>query len=330
MSNELALPSSVPEHLRAYYKQGGYREDIGRIDPSDVGTVFLKLVHGTMREAMPGWDGNPATPGMQLGTMFLSNDRKIVPVNTPIYPLYRTVRYIRWQGKPGDRDSKIVAITGNREDPRILAERGLEFKEGRDGKTTAPLWTTYTNVYVAIPYANEPVVISFYRTSTTVGRNWTRALLRATQSFSLPLYTTKWLLGQPKIETDGKNHWAQIHIVPAGFTEVDRLKKLEALAEDAKFLVEASTGADFLNLEDSPLKQARTAEKTEAPDEERAPLCDENGKPIEALPEPTTVTVPSPVPAKTDEPFTPDPPKASAVTQPVVQKSTDTEIKAMW
>jgi mono/diheme cytochrome c family protein len=70
--------------------------------------------------------------------MFLSRDAIIIPAGTPFIPLCRAVRYILWEGKPGE--GKLVFMTDDRNDDRIQAIHGLEFrKDPKTGKNEAPL-----------------------------------------------------------------------------------------------------------------------------------------------------------------------------------------------
>lgn len=265
MSNELA--TQMPEYLQEYLKNNEVPKDqFGQLDPADVGANFIKLVHGSSKEATPGWDGEQA-PALQIGTMFLSRDHTIIEEGTPFIPLFRATKYIKWEGRPGD--GRVVGMTSHRDDPRITQENGLAFgKDPNTGKPTPPIWTQYINFYVLVKQCmSEPVLLSFYRTSTPVGRRLTQDLVRMTGGSKVPLYFFKFKLDKPKIVRDGNNSWPQYIIKPDGLVSENLLPQMKKMLEAAKTMNDISEGVEFGALEDDSGKSKETMkDATPAPE----------------------------------------------------------------
>lgn len=254
--NALVTFQGLPEHLKGYVSDSA-KSDLGRLKPSDIGVSFLKCCQTQSREARP----NPSTgePGIQFGAMFDSRSRKIIPVGTLIIPLLRTVRYIKWIGRPGE--GRMEFTTDNENDPRIKACNGLQFTtDPRTQKQLPPLVTEYTNFYVACREIAEPVLLSFARTSVPIGRRWTQDLIKATKG-RLPLRCLTFKLGQPSVKRDASNEWYQFNIEPAGFTDAAAMKKVDELHEAALAMHAASTGAEFTQIDEDEDDPAETFTK---------------------------------------------------------------------
>lgn len=255
MSN-LVKVEGLPEYLQPMVNESGeHQEAFGHLKPADFGIGFIKLAQQMSRELKPGQNGEP---GVTLGSMFISRDRTNIPPGTPFIPLYRKVTYIRWLGRPGD--GRMDFSTDRENDPRIVKIDGLSFKKNaRTGETEPPLVTTYYNFYVWSKICeSEPLILSFYRTGTKLGRKFTQDLFRATKAAKLPLYSTLFTLGQPTIERDGAQEWYQFAIQPAGFTPEKLLAKAAEMFDLAKTLANASSGMEFSSLEDSEASNTST------------------------------------------------------------------------
>lgn len=236
-----ALANNVPAHLaHLYNEQTGYRDQFGSLDPADIGVNFLKICHGQSREARPAG----SLPAIPVGTMFLSRDRTVVPPGSAFIPLLRSVRYIKWRGRPGDGAMEFT--TTDKNDPRIVACRGLEWiKDERTNTQLKPLVTTYVNFWIALQTCpEEPVMISFSRTSLPLGRKLTQNLMRSTKG-SLPLLAFMFKLETPTEESDSVNIWSHFNLQPSGYTPETALPHAEKLFEAAKALQALSTGNEF-------------------------------------------------------------------------------------
>ncbi len=250
MSNELVHIAGLPAHLTQFAgEKQKYRNDFGELTQQDFGIAFIKLVHGQSKEAMPGWGPNGNEAPLAVGTMFLSRDHMILPIDTPFVPLCRSTTYIKWDGKPGS--GKMAFSTTRKDDPRIKAIDGLAFlKDPRTGATNAPLVTTYVNFYCLVKGSDEPVLLSFYRTSTPIGRGLTQDLYKHTKGGTLPLFSTMWKLAQPKVKHDGDQSWMQMSPVFLGYTPEGPVKVALTAYEQACMLRDASTGAEFSTIDD--------------------------------------------------------------------------------
>lgn len=260
MSNALASTKNIPQHLLALYsEQGDYRSDFGELKPSDFGVSFLKLVMDKTRWTKPNWGGNGEQP-LPLSTMVLSRDNVVVPPKTKFIPLLRRSTYIKWVGKPGE--GKMEFATTDPNDKRILACNGLEFLEDprNPGKKQAPLVTEYVNFYVWTNLTvngapmEEPVILSFYRTSIKAGRKLIQDILRATKGGRMPMYTCVFELQNPTIVRDGMQEWPQFAFTGAGFIPdgpdgfLPKVQKMHEMAE--MFSQTASLTEEATELED--------------------------------------------------------------------------------
>lgn len=263
----LALPNDVPTYLQQYYKDNAdYRDMAGDIQPADVGMCFIKMVQGLSREAKPGWGPTKEEAALPQGTMFLSRDHQIVKPGTEFVPLLRTTRFIKWIGRPGD--GHMEGMADRRDDPRIRAENGLEFRRGKNEQgqdiTLAPIWTEYLNIFIFLAqYPEEPVVLSFLRSSAALGRQFTQNLLRATKGWRLPLFCTKYMLGKPQLNK--KTEHPQFNVIPAGFVKEGALKKLENIARTAKLMHESATAQDYLAIDAQDAEVEETPTHVETP-----------------------------------------------------------------
>ena len=297
----LVLPEDYPKYLQDLYIPRGYAQDAGPLTPGDIGTNFVKLVQGMSKQALPGWGPDRNEQPLPLGTMFLTRDTKIIPPETLVFPLLRTVKFLRWEGKPGE--GKLIGTADRRDDERILRENGLQFRRDQDGKTVPPLWTEYINIYVASQVCKgEPIVLSFYRTSRPVGRKWVQLLLRNTLGFSLPLYTHKYKLGTPCLERSGTQTWYQFVIKPDGFTPENYLLKLKQLYQDAVAMHQASQGTEYMNLENdsAPIQEAGEVTNMFTTEDDSENLPDfidakPSSSPATLAPAPAALAAPAPV-----------------------------------
>lgn len=242
-----ALAHNLPAHLTKYMSEEQH-DDLGALTPADFGIGFIKIGHGQSREAKPGPNGEAAVPP---GVMFISRDRTLVPEGTPFIPLCRSVTYIKWEGRPGDGHMEFS--TRDPEDKRIKAIKGLDFtKDPRTGKNLAPLVTTYVNFYVMLKGCEEPLLLSFHRTSIPIGRKLTQELFRSTKNNRLKLFTTLFTLNKPIPKRDGSNEWHQFNPVFAMYTPPEAIEAAERMYDLAIALRDASSGAEFTTIEDEP------------------------------------------------------------------------------
>jgi len=306
MSNSIvqqeAQPLAVPDYIKALVTTGQHKSDFGTIDNSDIGVGFLKLVSVQSKEFKPNWGGRNEQP-LPLNTMFLSRDHKIIPPGTPFIPLIRKVTYIYWEGRPGN--GRMIFSTDDANDPRIVKIKGLEFrKDERTGKQSPPLVTRYTNYYIITPFnPDEPVVMSFYRTSLTIGRRFTQDLIRATHGGDLPLYALTYTLGVPFVKRDGQNEWPQLNIEPCGFTDPKIIDKAKKGAEAAHFLAQTFGATEAASL-DEGLDEEAGVETLDA-------------QPVQA----------TPAPAPAAPPVTPAAPAQTPPQAPPIQAQ---PTKALW
>jgi hypothetical protein len=245
MSNSI-IPS-LPAHLQKYVTESAsHQNEMGVLKPSDFGINIIKVCQSQSREARPGSAGEPALP---LGTMFLSRDRKVIPIGTPVIPLLRTVRYIKWNGRPGE--GKMEFSTDNPNDARIKACDGLAWKQDqRTGKTLKPLVTEYCNFYVLCRECpDEPLLLSFSRTSASLGRKLTQDIIKATRGNKMPMRGLVYTLQTPRIERDAANEWYQINVVAGGFAPAEAESRANEMFELACALRDASTGAEFASID---------------------------------------------------------------------------------
>jgi hypothetical protein len=250
MSSNLAKIEGVPEYLQTLVGENGENQSaFGALKPADFGIGFVKLVQQMSREVKPGPNGEP---GLPLGAMFISRDRSPIAIGTPFIPLYRKVTYIRWLGKPGTGTMDFA--TDREDDPRIRKIDGLAFKKNpQTGESEPPLVTAYVNFYIwTKAFESEPLLLSFYRTGTQVGRRLTQDLFRATKGAKLPLYSLMFKFGEPAVTRDGQLEWYQFSVTPNGFTPEKLLPKAAEMFDLAKTLANASSGVEFSSLEEAP------------------------------------------------------------------------------
>lgn len=225
----------LPAHLQKYYREDSrYDDQLGQLDRADLGISFVKLVHGSSKEATKGWGQTGAEPAMPIGTMFISGSHRIIAPDTEFIPLIRTVSYIHWEGRPGD--GRILFMANDKNDPRILKIDGLTFKKDPNtGDTIPPPVTTYVNFWILTKFnMEEPIILSFYRTALPLGRDLTRNVMRATKGNKLPLFALKYKLKEPRIVVDGDNRWPQFVIESAGYVDKpDLAAHAEKLAKTA-------------------------------------------------------------------------------------------------
>jgi len=300
-------------------------EDMGELEPADFGLSFIKLCHGSSREAKPGWDASKNAPPMPIGTIFLSRDHKIIPVDAKFVPLLRSTRFILWEGKPGD--GRMVFMTHDRNDPRIKEIDGLAFtKDPNTGKTNPPLVTRYISYYVMCQYSTEPVVISFYRTSEPIGRKFGQDLWRATDSYTIPIRSLQFKFLQPRIEERGGNSWPQFVFEPDGFVAQDTFVKGNELYDAAKGLDVALKGTEFGALEDPGDEGEPRRAEGEVLTQDSPPQVniqpDQNLQPTQDIPFAAPAPEPAPAPAQ-------QPTQAAPPAQPA-QESSAPETKPLW
>ena len=244
MSTELQQQAaSLPEHIRQYLSPTPIMDQMGHVDQSDIGINMIKLAQDTSKETKKvGWGPTGQEPMVPKGSMFLKNDGKILSPGTLFVPLLRTVKYIKWIGKPGQGQMEFMCDTDT--DPRI--GDGLQFKKDRNtGEVAAPEVTKYVNFYVLLQGQDMPVLISFKRTSSPTGKALTQALVNCTQANRLPYFTFMFTLGTPKIVRDGSLEWYDFTFAPAGYTPSEAIDKAKKMSEMAKALAQMTTAQDF-------------------------------------------------------------------------------------
>lgn len=263
---EIVQKHNMPEFLAKYItpnvqEDSRNLDDMGPLDPSDFGIGFVKLVTSSSRENTPGWGPVGNENPLPVSTIFTSREHKVIPVGSKFVPLLRSVRYIRWIGRPGD--GRMEFQTHDPRDPRIAKIDGLAFRnDPNSGRTLPPLVTKYINFYVMTQVSDEPLVLSFYRTSEPVGKRFTQDLWRATKGYKAPIRCLQFIFEQPRIVRDGANSWPQFKFCPAGFVTEEIMKKADLLHETAMALDKAAQGSEFGSL-DEPGEEAQIARKAE-------------------------------------------------------------------
>lgn len=265
-----AMPK--PAYLMKYAaRSGNFMDDFGLIEPSDWGLNFLKIVQATEIHGKPGWGPNGNEPAMPQGTYVLNRTHRVVPPDSIFVPVLRSVTFIRFKGKK--TSDGILYMTKDPNDPRIVKENGLAFREDPNtGQREAPLVTKFVNFYIMTEYNwDEPAIISFHRTSTKRGSELTKAIAQATglngEMAKLPMYCCMFRLREPSVERDGTQTWYQPRCAPSGFTAEKHLEHLEKMREMALFMDRSS--ADAQNVvgatDDHPEpEQPRTPDQTAA------------------------------------------------------------------
>jgi hypothetical protein len=245
MSNDLAK-AALPAHLQKYMSEKPNAEDMGHLDSSDIGINMIKLGHVQNKECKrAGWGVTGQEPQIPVGSMFLSRDGKIIPPNTHFIPLIRTVKYIKWIGKPG-QDGRIDFTTDNEDDERIKSINGLSFrKDPNSGENLAPLVTKYINFYIMIQGVELPILLSFKRTAIPDGKWLTSNIIMATDGNRLKPFTLVYRFNAPKVVRDGEQDWFGFSMTPAGFTPPEAIDKAAKMYELARALSALTTPAEF-------------------------------------------------------------------------------------
>lgn len=245
--NALAPVPEIPAHLAKLMNESGdYRNDIGHISPRDIRAPFIKVVSGMSKEGKPGWGPTGTESPMPYGTIILSHNKKVLAPGTVVVPLLRRVVYIKWEG--GEPGTRMLGFATREDDPKITAENGLEFKPNPQNpkESLKPAWDTYINFYVLCEaYMEQPVVLSFYRTSLKTGRAFTQEIFQATRGMKLPLYCLKYKLGMKEVEADGRR-WPTLTLTPDGMISEAGLPIATKMYESAQFLANASNSAEFI------------------------------------------------------------------------------------
>jgi hypothetical protein len=247
--------------------------------------------------------------------MFISRNRQILPVGTQFIPLIRTVNYIKWAGRPGE--GRMEFSTSDENDPRITKINGLAFiQDPRTGETKPPLVTKYVNFYcLTNGYPDEPLILSFYRTSDPIGRRFTQDVFKATKCGHLPLRALVYQFGAPTVKRDKGQEWVQFNPQPAGFAPPQAEEKINKMYEFAESLKQASTGAEFQQLREEDEGDDEPAETHT----KGAVTVDTGAKLIDAKPVAQTVVAPPAPPAP-----------AAATPTPAVMQPSQAPAIAMW
>jgi hypothetical protein len=228
----------LPDYIaKLASKDKKFAEDLGRVEASDLSLNMLKIVHGQSPQARAGWGPNRDKPALPVGTMFLSRDGSIIPAGTPFVILMRDCTYIKWEGRPGD--GRMVFLTKDPQDPRIVEIDGLAFKKNpQTGETVSPEVTQYVNFYIMLAgHADMPTLLSFKRTGIPDARRLTQDLLVAMQAGELPMYSFMHKLRAPKEKQDGNLFWHLIAWEPSGFIPENYLPKAERLANMSREMI---------------------------------------------------------------------------------------------
>lgn len=293
MSN-IVPTQAVPAYLAKFATQQANLEQFGHLETSDFALNIVKIVQASSPQMRAGWGPTRSEPPLPMGTMFLSRDAKVIAPETAFIPLWRSMRYIYWDGKPGD--GKLVFMTDSKDDPRIKEIDGLAFKRNpATGKNTPPLVTTFINFYIMIQGIEVPCVLSFKRTSMPAGRRLTQDLIMCTKSGTLPLFAFKFKLMAPVQVVDGNLAWHNPVIVADGMTPEEAIDKAAKMAELAKNLAAAATVDQFVESEDdhSHSDQLKNVTPPVAPTVPTAPAPATPVMPAPAVP-PMATTVQSP------------------------------------
>lgn len=244
MSSGSELAVQIPQHITTLMGKEEFKSDFGKISPRDVRAPFIKIAHGNSPFCKPGWGPNGNEQPMPYGTMFMTHNYKVLPIGVHFIVLLRDTCYIKWlDGKPGTR---MLGFTKNENDPMIVKENGLAFRE-QNGKTLPPIWDTYMNFYVVTPYnMDQPVVLSFYRTALAISRKFLNHILQATQFMQMPIFSHKYKLSWKEAGPDTQgNTWAQFQYTPDGFVTEDIMKQCIPLVDKARMLSMVSDSVEF-------------------------------------------------------------------------------------
>ena len=304
----------LPAHLAAIVKPNAYLEQFGDIQPSDLRLNFVKIAYGDSPQCMKvGWGPTGQEPKLPPMTMFLSRSGQVVPVDMSFIPVLRSVRYICWSGRPGSgqlvfstadkNDERIIHFMKNPTDGKWLS--GLEFlKDPRTQKTLAPAVTTYINIYVFLPICEWPVLLSFKRTSTPAGHQFSSDLLMATMVSTgrIPMHSLKFKFCAPRIIDDGTNKpyyhfaWRAAGLVedPAIFAKAEEMAKTAKAINDVTSDTDLESDGDEPSAEPQNLKPAQGTVTVTAPVQQPVQQTVQQAAPAAAVPAaPTpTITVP--------------------------------------
>ena len=272
--SETALATTgvpLPAHIAAMAKKDAYADQFGAISGRDIKLNIIQIVYGDDRRTKPGWGVAGNEPALPVKTMVLSQSGQIIPPGTPFVPVFRSVRYIAWTGRPGD--GQMLFSTINKDDERIkhfLKDpatgrwiSGLAFlKDPRTGETMAPAVTEYINFFIMLPICEWPCLLSLKRSSTPSGHKLTSDILMATitkDGERIPIYSLMFKFGEPKtIDENSPKPYYHLTWQPAGFTT-----RAETFAKAA----ELSVTAEALNSITTP----EELEGEEAEDKPSAP-----------------------------------------------------------
>jgi hypothetical protein len=343
----LAAIGEAPAYIQALYDpEVSHMKDFGHLEPADFGLSFLKIVQGTEKHGRPGWGPTGVEQAMIQGTYIIDKTHQVLPVGTEFIPLLRSVSYMK--GRTENLDDGIEFITSNKDDPRIVACNGLEWRE--DPRTKAripPLVTAMVKFYVVTRFnMEEPAVLSFQRTGTPVGRQLTKDISNATKHkgkpMALPMYICKFQLVAPKLTSEGKLSWFNHSYQPAGFVKESFLPHLKKLYEFAQVLDDASKTVNSPSdrrvmaqglegsgtpVESQPLpgqapEAPPPAAAPQAPPAQPQPQAQPQAQP-QPQPQPTVINVPPPagtpnvaVPSPNAQPAPAAQPNAAPGTQP--------------
>ena len=245
MSTDLVVTGEMPAHIQLLKKDGGdYREDIGHLSPRDIRAPFIKLAHGNSAFMKPGWGPAGNEPPMPYGQMFFTHNFTVIPRDTTFIPLIRDVVFMEWEnGEPG---TKLLSFSRDPNDPKVLA--GTSFRvDPNTGNQIKPTWDTYVNIYVITALnMDQPVILSFYRTALKAARKFTNQIMQATQALDIPMFSHKYKLNNVESKPDVRgNTWCSFTMTPDGFTPENLIEACQKMHKQAKFLVKASSTAEF-------------------------------------------------------------------------------------
>lgn len=302
----LALQNGFPAHLEKYLTPDVTADprnvnDMGALEPSDIGMSFIKIVAGGSRMTMPGWGPTGNENPLPAGTLYASKDVMLLPVGSLFVPLIRRVRYIKWIGRPGDGQMEFQ--TSDKNDPRILKIRGLDFiKDVNTGKVQPPQVTKYVNFYVMTQFCDEPLILSFKRTSEPVGKGLTQAIARATKGMKIPMRCLRFKFETPKFIIDGAYNWHQFNYSSFGINDVSIIKKADEMYEVACSLDAAARGDEFEDGGSEPKQpEMKTITIEQEPEPELPTFTEPSFETLQKRPDipetPATQAAPAPAPA---------------------------------
>lgn len=219
-------------------------EDFGGLTKSDVSLTFVKICQSTSPE---GKSKDPkVAPKVNPGLLFDSKNKDVIAAGTPFMPLFRKRKFIHWTG-PINEGGKIAFSTDNPNDPRIRAIKGLEFlTDPATGKTLPPAVTEYLNFYLMVAGYDDPLVLSFSRTSTKEGKDFSQSLLAQVSKDQLPMYAHQYVFGDCVFHEEGDLSWWKISIKPDGVVQDEEAFKMaEEMYNKAKVLADLVSDAAY-------------------------------------------------------------------------------------